>query len=402
FVERCAETGVTMLDLPTAYWQKLSQTLASQGRSLPKSVRLVIVGGERLTAGALAPWREDVERGQTAKLVNTYGPTETTVVVSAHFVSSEQEDPRRREVPIGTPFGSAELHVVDRFGQPTPCGVVGELYVGGPSVARGYIGMPAATAARFVPDPYSGRPGARLYRTGDLVRRRTDGALEFVGRVDRQVKIRGHRVELAEVERVARAVEGVSDSAVIDMPASDGVGRTLVGFAVGKALTPAILRAALSSRLPGFMVPPRWLVIDEFPRDARGKLDRRALLTLAQAKADSTASYVAPTGDVERVIASVWAEALGVERVGRHDNFFELGGTSLSLVGMHPILVKRLDAPLELVDLFRYPTVHALARHLAGGEADAQQAAERRDERVGARREALDRRRKRRRGEEPA
>lgn len=401
FVERCAEAGVTVLDLPTAYFQQLSETLASEGRSLPEGVRLVILGGERLEARALAPWRAQAAKGRAPAIVNTYGPTETTVVVSAHTVSVEPEDPRRREVPIGTPFGAAELHVVDHHGAPAATGVVGELLVGGPIVARGYVGMPAATAARFVPDPFSGRPGARLYRTGDLVRRRSDGALEFVGRKDRQVKVRGHRVELAEVERALLELEGVSDAAVLDVPAPVGAGRALIGFVVASGLTPADLRATLEAGLPAYMVPPRWVVLEgALPRDARGKIDRPSLLALAPAEPSSSASYLAPRNQIERTIAEVWAEALGVERVGAHDNFFELGGTSLSLVQMHPRLVERLGVSLELVDLFRHPTVHTLARHLAGGEAQEIRAAERREERVSARREALERRRQRRHGEE--
>jgi len=400
FVDRCAKTGVTVVDLPTAWWQTLSQTLVARDLALPASVRLVILGGERLDAAALTPWREQAREGRVPALVNTYGPTETTVVVCHHTVSVEPEDPRRREVPIGTAFGSAELHVVDPYGAPAATGVAGELWVGGPTVALGYAGLPAATAARFVPDPFSGRPGARLYRTGDLVRRRADGVLEFVGRADRQVKVRGHRVELPEVERALADLEGVSDAAVLDVPAPDGAGRQLVGFAVAPSATPAELRAALAERLPSFMVPARWVLLaGELPRDARGKTDRHALLARVRSEPVASARYEAPRGEVERIVAEVWADVLGLPRVGAHDNFFELGGTSLSLIQVHPALAERLDVSLELVDLFRHPTVHTLARHLAGDAEHAFRAAERRDERAHARREALARRRRRRQGE---
>ncbi|MEM9385014.1 MAG: amino acid adenylation domain-containing protein [Pseudomonadota bacterium] len=398
FVERCAEAGVTVVDLPTAYWHQLSRTLAERAQSLPACVRLVILGGERLVPAALAPWREAVAAGRAAPvIVNSYGPTETTVVVSAHRVSEQAEDPRRAEVPIGRAFGDAALYVLDARGEPAPVGVAGELYVGGPTLARGYAEMPAATAARFVPDPLSGVPGARLYRTGDRVRRRPDGALEYVGRVDRQVKVRGHRVELAEVERAVAALDGVAEVAVLDVPANDGVGTVLVAFVVSEDREAVDLRAALTSRLPTYMVPGRWVVGPaSLPQDNRGKVDRRALRALVPAQAVASAPHVAPTGEVEREVARLWEEALQVDRVGVHDNFFELGGTSLTLVQLHPKLAERLGASIELVDLFRYPTVQTLARHISGvAEQDSAAVAQQRDDRVSARREALERRRSR-------
>ncbi|MEO0424966.1 MAG: amino acid adenylation domain-containing protein [Pseudomonadota bacterium] len=398
FVERCAEAGVTVLDLPTAYFQQLSRTLAERGHSLPACVRLIILGGERLVPAALAPWREAVATGQPSPaIVNSYGPTETTVVVSAHLVSEEAEDPRRAEIPIGSAFGEAQLYVLDAQGAPAAVGIVGELYVGGPTVARGYAAMSGATAARFVPDHLSGRPGARLYRTGDRVRRRGDGALEYVGRVDRQVKVRGHRVELAEVERAIAAMAEVSEVAVVDITASDGVGKVLVAFVVSETRESVDLRAALGSRLPAFMVPGRWVIRQAaLPQDARGKVDRRALRSLVPTQASASAPHVAPASEVEREVARCWEAALNVERVGVHDNFFELGGTSLTLVQMHPMLSERLGVSIELVDLFRFPTVQTLARHVTGmAEQDSAQVAQQRDERVSARREALERRRSR-------
>ncbi|MEM7411461.1 MAG: amino acid adenylation domain-containing protein [Myxococcota bacterium] len=400
FIDRCRATGVTVVDLPTAFWHQLSKTLVAQDLRLPASLRLVILGGERLDAAALDPWRAQVAQGPVPAIVNTYGPTETTVVVSHHAVSVQREDPRRREIPIGIPFGDAELHVVDRSGAPAPAGVVGELFVGGPTVALGYVGRSAETAQRFVPDPFSGRPGARLYRTGDLVRRRPDGALEFVGRADRQVKVRGHRVELAEVERTALALDGVSEVAVVDVPAAGGAGRALVGFAVAPSFAAADLRGALGERLPTFMVPSRWVLLDALPRDTRGKTDRSALLARVPDHSTPSEHYVAPRGEVEGIVAEVWAEVLGLEKVGANDNFFDLGGTSLSLVQMHPALVERLGVSLELVDLFRHPTVRLLARYLSDGAEDEARNAVRRDERAHARREALARRRGRRGGED--
>jgi acyl carrier protein len=212
------------------------------------------------------------------------------------------------------------------------------------------------------------------------------------------VKLRGYRVELAEVERALAALEGVSEAAVLDVPAADGAGRALIGFAVAPARTPAELRAALGEYLPAFMVPARCVVLErELPRDARGKLERAALLALAAAQPAASASYVAPRGEVERIVAELWASVLGLERVGAHDNFFELGGTSLSLLQLHPALVERLGVSLEPVDLFRHPTVHTLARYVAEGPPDQARAAQERDERVRARRAALARRRPQRR-----
>ncbi|MEM9490324.1 MAG: amino acid adenylation domain-containing protein, partial [Myxococcota bacterium] len=229
FIDHCARSRVTVLHLPMAYWQTLIAALDQRGLALPETVRAVMVGGERLTAAAVDAWRGGAMSDSRAQipLFNRYGPTETTVTAAFYPVPHKSEDRRRREIPIGGPLGQVRLYVVDARGRLAATGEVGELLIGGPGLARGYVARPGLTAARFVPDPFSGQPGARLYRSGDRVRRRRDGSLEFVGRADRQVKVRGFRIELEEVERTLRDLDRIAACAVLALPAPGQAGLEL-------------------------------------------------------------------------------------------------------------------------------------------------------------------------------
>jgi amino acid adenylation domain-containing protein len=361
FLREVERLRITVLDLPTAFWHELAEGLGREG-TLPARVRLVIVGGEEALADRLALWRGKV--GPGVQLLNTYGPTEATIVATRCDLT---EGPA--EAPIGRPIPGARAYVLDRGGEPAPVGVPGELHLGGSGLARGYLSRPEITAERFVPDPFGGAPGSRLYRTGDLARWRPDGELEFRGRRDHQVKIRGFRGELGEIEAALRAQDGVRDAAVALRRTPPGDSR-LVAYVVceGKPAEPAELRRVLRARLPEYLVPALYLHLPALPRTPSGKVDRRALPEPRGERPDAGTGHVAPKTELERTVAAVWRDLLGIDRIGVEDNFFDLGAHSLLMVRAHGRLRQALGRELTVIDLFRNPSVGALARHLASGQ----------------------------------
>ena len=398
FLGACREWGVTVLDLPTAYWHELAAEAAGGGVELPEALRLVIIGGERALPERLRDWRAAF--GDRVRLVNTYGPTEATVVATLADLRAPGGDEggaaSPRHVPIGRPLRNTRAYVLDPRGEAVPIGVPGELYLGGGGVARGYLDRPELTAAAFLPDPFGPEPGARVYRTGDRVRFRADGTLEFVGRVDQQVKIRGFRVELGEIEAALAAQPGVAEAVVAAREESPGSVR-LVAYLVaepGAELSVPDLRAALKAELPGYMVPAAFAVLDAFPLTKSGKMDRRSLPAPGSAaRAEAGAVHAAPQSDVERTIAAAWQEVLGLESVGLDDNFFDLGGHSLLLARLRSRLAGRFPREVSVVVLFRYPTVRSLAEYLSQGAAEAEAPTQQSEEEVEHRRAAMRRRR---------
>jgi amino acid adenylation domain-containing protein len=354
------DRGVTILStLPSRLATLRSTRLGASG------VRLVLSGGEALSAADLA------NVGGGLKLVNGYGLTETAACSTYHEVSPEDLS-AGRTIPIGGPIRNTRLYVLDASLQCVPTGCAGELFIAGDGVARGYERLPAATAERFVPDPFF--PGERMYHTGDEVRRRADGELEFLGRADQQVKIRGHRIELEEITAALRAHDAVEDALVVARGAA-AADRHLVAYVVpakgAEAPSPSVLSAFLRERLPAPMVPAAFVELASLPLSPNGKIDRSALPEPGARRPELASSYRSPRGELERVIADVWKEALRVEHVGLDDNFFDLGGHSLLLARVHATLKERLQRELTLVDLFRFPTVGSLATHLSpGGHAD--------------------------------
>jgi acyl carrier protein len=315
--------------------------------------------------------------GQQVEWCNAYGPSETTITVSNYepaTTSSAREE--KSVVPIGRPSLNAELYVLDPTLQLVPTGVGGELYIGGAGLARGYHNQPAQTAERFIPHPYSQNAGERLYRTGDLTRYRADGNIEFLGRVDEQVKIRGFRIEVGEVEAVLAQHAGVRESVVVAREDDRGNTR-LVAYVVATNgnLQIAELRNYLRQRLSEYMVPSAIVRLEVFPLTPNGKLDRKALPAPDGAGYEAEGPYVAPRSELERLIADVWKEALGVERVGVRDNFFNLGGHSLLLIRVNNRLGEALRIELPVVELFKYPTVSTLAEHLSRSHAQSRVAA---------------------------
>jgi amino acid adenylation domain-containing protein len=303
----------------------------------------------------------------TCEVFNHYGPTETTVGVLSGRVERGVRAPGAQSVPLGRPLGNVRVYVLDGYGQPVPVGVPGELYIGGASVARGYLGRTDLTAERFVPDAFSPEPGARLYRSGDKVRWLEDGRIEFLGRVDHQLKIRGYRVELGEVEAALGAHPSVRECVVVAREEQPGDKR-LVAYAVareGQALEEPVLAGFLEKRLPEYMVPSIFVVLKELPLTSNGKVDRKALPAPVRARAD--AHHVAPRTATELRLAAIWAELLKVERVGAQDDFFELGGHSLLATQVVARVHGTFGVELAVIDLFEAPTLEKLAARIDAG-----------------------------------
>jgi amino acid adenylation domain-containing protein len=315
------------------------------------ALRALLTGGEPCPAELVARWAPG------RRFLNGYGPTEASVRVAV----AECVDGTRTP-PIGRPVANARLYVVDGRGDPLPAGIPGELYIGGAGVARGYLGRPALTAERFVPDPFGPEPGARLYRSGDRVRWLPDGQLDFVGRVDFQVKIRGFRIEPGEVEAALRLHPAVAETVVVARESASG-GARLVAYVVPASVdappSPAILREHLAARLPDYMVPGAFVALERLPLGPSGKTDRRALP--APALSGDEAVYVAPRGAAEEIVAGIFAEVLGAERVGAHDDFFALGGHSLVATRVLWRIRDAFGVELPLRALFEEPSVAGLA-----------------------------------------
>ncbi|HSF41609.1 MAG TPA: amino acid adenylation domain-containing protein [Thermoanaerobaculia bacterium] len=320
-------------------------------------LRLVVASGEALPPELRLRCLERLP----ARLENLYGPTEASVDVTSW--DCRQEAPRG-VVPIGRPIANIRIHLLDRELSPTPVGVPGELHIAGVGLARGYLKRPDLTAERFLPDPFAA-PGERLYRTGDLARRLPDGAVEYLGRLDHQVKIRGFRIELGEIEAVLAAQPGVREAVVLAR--ADGPSPRLVAYVVpraGQDLDVSALRAALGQSLPEPMVPAAWVVLATLPLSSNGKVDRRAL-PAPEAPPPAAGEEALPRGEAEEIVAAAWREVLHRDAVGRNDNFFDLGGHSLLLIQVQGRLRRALEREIELVDLFRHPTVAAMAAFLS-------------------------------------
>jgi acyl carrier protein len=290
-----------------------------------------------------------------------YGPTETTIWSTTHHVNEF-----RNTIPIGQPIANTQVYILDRLMRPVPIGVYGELLIGGEGVTRGYLNAPQLTAERFVPDPFSLNAGARLYKTGDLARYLPDGSIEFRRRMDQQVKLRGFRVELGEIEAVLASHDAITEAAVV--AATDAGGNLrLTAYYVPRDDSPlktSDLRSFLAEYLPDHMVPAVYVSLNSLPLTPNGKLDRLALPAQATPRPMMEATYVMPGTEAERIIAGIWQEVLEVEKVGINDNFFDLGGHSLLVVQIHRKLEETFKRKLPLFELFKYPTVYSLAQHL--------------------------------------
>ncbi|HCL3998775.1 TPA: pyoverdine non-ribosomal peptide synthetase PvdD, partial [Pseudomonas aeruginosa] len=359
----CRE-GVTVLNqTPSAFKQLMAVVCSADMATQQPALRYVIFGGEALDLQSLRPWFQRFGDRQP-QLVNMYGITETTVHVTYRPVS-EADLEGGLVSPIGGTIPDLSWYILDRDLNPVPRGAVGELYIGRAGLARGYLRRPGLSASRFVPNPFPGGAGERLYRTGDLARFQADGNIEYIGRIDHQVKVRGFRIELGEIEAALAGLAGVRDAVVL---AHDGVGGTqLVGYVVADSAEDAerlreSLRESLKRHLPDYMVPAHLMLLERMPLTVNGKLDRQAL---PQPDASlSQQAYRAPGSELEQRIAAIWAEILGVERVGLDDNFFELGGHSLLATRVISRVRQEQQLDASLKALFERPVLEAFAQGL--------------------------------------
>jgi len=349
--------GFSLVKVTPSHLELLNQSL--KPAEVAGVTKTLILGGEALRGESVSFWRTNAPE---TRIINEYGPTETVVGCCAYEVA--KKDVAKGAVPIGRPISNTQAYVLNEHQQLTPIGVTGELYIGGAGVARGYLSRPELTAERFIPDPFSQEPGTRLYRTGDLTRYLPDGNIEFLGRCDDQVKIRGFRVELAEVEAALSEHRAVLGACVIAPEYAAGE-RRLVAYVITEAeLTIAELRAFLSQKLPSYMLPSTFLMLDKLPLTAHGKIDRTALPAPDDGRPELQRAYVAPRTREEKVLVHLWSQALGVKEVGVDDDFYELGGHSLLAVRVISRIRDTFDVELPLRTMLESPTVATLARAL--------------------------------------
>jgi amino acid adenylation domain-containing protein len=391
FLQQCQDWAITVLDLPTAFWHQLATALSVENLQFPPSIRLVIIGGEKALPEQLHTWQRHVDR--RVRLVNTYGPTETTVVATSCDLSlpsefqTTQGSPRSGQaetstvlspgqgqaealpdVPIGWPLSNTQVYLLDPSGQPVAAGADGEMFIGGTGLARGYLNRPDLTADRFRPDLFSRQPGSRLYKTGDLARCRPDGQLEFIGRADQQVKVRGYRIELGEIEAALRQHPAVQEAVVLAWDVGQGLGdKRLAAYITAKQnfrLRIEELRHFLEDKLPYYMMPAAFILLEKLPMTPNGKIDRRALPAPDKARPEMTQPYLPPRTPTEESLASLWAALLDIDRVGVHDDFMELGGHSLLATQLISRIRDIFQIELSLLYLFEAATIANLAQHI--------------------------------------
>ncbi|OBQ35366.1 MAG: non-ribosomal peptide synthetase, partial [Anabaena sp. MDT14b] len=355
FLQKCRDWKLTVLVLPTAYWHELTLFLSQEKFTLPLSLRLVIIGGEKALTERLQTWLEYV--GQRVSLVNNYGPTEATIGATIYDLSAAKT--ASAALPIGRPIRNVQTYVLDRSLQPVPIGIPGELYIGGDGLARGYLNQPDLTEEKFIPNPFSKEPGSRLYKTGDKARYLPDGNIEFIGRIDNQVKIRGFRIELGEIEAVLNAHPQIQQAVVIvteDIPGD----KRLVAYLVksDEFLTNKQIRDFLKQQLPEYMLPSVFVTLDTIPLTPNGKIDKKALPIPDGVSRE--VEYIAPRTPSEEIIANIFATVLNQQNIGINDNFFSLGGHSLLATQLISRLRLAFSLEIPLRAVFESPTVTQL------------------------------------------
>lgn len=358
FAREIREKGITTMFLTTS----LFNLMAREAPGAFTGLRTLVFGGEAADPRAV---REVLKKGRPQRLVNGYGPTETTTFAVCHEINSVAED--ASWIPIGKPISNTKVYILDPEMNLVPIGAIGELYIAGPGVARGYLNAPELTAETFVPNPFESAGYAVLYRTGDLARWLPGGAIQFLGRADDQVKIRGFRIELGEIENAIGQHPTVRETVVLAREDKPGEKR-LVAYLVGRdSSEPPVsqIRQYLEERLPDYMIPTAFVVLDRFPLNSNGKIDRRALPPPARNVSAASAESL-PVTDTERTIAKIWCAALEVPQVGIDENFFDVGGDSLNIARVHGEVRTIFGDHVSIATLFAHPTIRSLASHLVG------------------------------------
>ena len=363
FLAKCREFGITVLDLPTAYWHDIALHLEKHLTHIDPSLRLMIIGGEKASLRAVQAWQNNVD--PSIRLLNTYGPTEATVTAITWDLNLDRQDNvvESENIPIGRPLPHVKAYLLDRYLQPVPIGVPGELYLGGHSLARCYHNRDEETAKSFIHDPLSTVAKSRLFKTGDLCRYRPDGALEYLGRTDQQIKLRGFRIELGEIEAVMQEHHGIYEG-LVTLSNHAQLGPRLIAYFIPvrqPGLPASEIRKFLKERLPEYMIPSAFMAMDSWPHTPTGKIDRTQLPEVDDTQWESEEQYIAPRGPIEQVIAEQYCEILGLTQVGIRDHFFELRGHSLLAVQLVSRLREIFQCDISLRLFFEKPTVADLA-----------------------------------------
>jgi amino acid adenylation domain-containing protein len=376
-VRAVRQYGVTTLWLTAG----LFHLIVEEHPGALRSVRQLLAGGD-----VLSPRHSQIflEHAPETTLINGYGPTENTTFTSCHSMRAGDAIPE--SIPIGKPVANTRVYILDSDMNPVPAGEIGELYAGGDGVARGYLNAPEGTSSKFLTDPFAAQPHQRMYRTGDLARWRSDGSIEFVGRLDNQVKVLGYRIEPAEIENVILRHGNVKQACVVTRM-ENGFKRLAVFFVPSSPQpTPEELRDFVASQLPQHMIPAFFVPLSSLPLSQNGKVDRSVLADLDVVSRAEPAVPSIPESDLERTIAQLWQRILKVPKVGLDENFFDLGGDSLLLVAVHSNLQKILQTQIPLTDLFEFSTIRKLAQHLtrptstSGTASDAEELGQRQRE----------------------
>lgn len=352
------ENDITTITLPPSILAVLPEA------ELPK-LDTIISAGEACTKNIVNKWNKN------HRFINAYGPTESTVCTTANVVEGQVDSDN---IPIGKSIDNLRVYVVDSDMNPVPIGVPGELLIGGIGLARGYFDRPDLTAEKFIPNPWGDYPGDRLYRSGDLVRYLSNGQIEFLGRIDHQVKIRGLRVELGEIESVLLSYEHVENAVVLARRDKTGETR-LAAYYIStnnEELPYEAIADFMKKKLPPYMVPSTFMKLKEFPLTQNGKIDRKSFPDPFFKQNMTRSNIVKPKNEIERTIAEAWRKVLNINQVSVNDNFFEIGGHSLMMVKLHALLEQSLKKELSVVELFQYPTIASQAKFLSKGNNDEQ------------------------------
>jgi amino acid adenylation domain-containing protein len=358
FATKLQEQEISTMFLTTALFNQLASVVPNAFKNLQH----LLIGGDAIDLRSV---KAILKNGSPQRLLNVYGPTECTTFSTWYLIQDVPEG--ATTLPIGRPISNTQTYILDRFHQPVPPGIPGELYIGGPGVAKGYLNRPELTEERFIPNPFSSEEEARLYKTGDLVRYLPDGNIEFIGRIDNQVKIRGFRIELGEIEAVLSQNPAIQSVAVIVRQDTPGDKR-LVAYVVpnqNQATTVSGLRHFLKQKLPHYMIPAAFVMLEVLPLTPNGKVNRRALPAPEEVKQELEATFVAPRNELERQVTRIWEDILTVKPISVRDNFFDLGGHSLLAVKLFAQIEQKFGKKLPLATLFQSGTVEALADMLS-------------------------------------
>jgi amino acid adenylation domain-containing protein len=361
FLKYIDRETVTIINLPTAFWHELVNGVSLLNQPLPDHLRLVVVGGEKVSKSTYLKWRSLI--GDSPRWLNTYGPTEATVTTTVYDPSGSKDLHPDAEIPIGRAISNLQTYVLDRNLKLSPIGVAGELYIGGVGLSRGYLNRPDISAKRFISNPFSSDLQSHLYKTGDTVRYLPDGNLEFIGRLDFQIKIRGFRVEPIEIETQLEQYSEVKQALVLCQVTPTG-DKFLVAYLAVKnepAFELTKLQSFLQQKLPPFMIPSSFVVLDSLPLNLNGKVDRHALIDLELAK-QIVKEFTAPRDEVEQKLENIWEKLLGHQDIDIHDNFFELGGNSLLSVRLVTEIEKAFNYHLPLSSFFQINSIAEIAQ----------------------------------------